>query len=204
MVVARRDEFCAGIDQLRGRLDQAIARAVEARRSRLQALEGSRGLQRVPSRVALAGRHVAELTHALGRAAAAGMQRRVRGVVVLERRLEARDARRALADVRARLARAERRLSLEAAAARHRADGRFRALAGRLENLSPLAVLARGYAVCWDAGKTRVLRRASEVTAGDAVHVKLHDGELACTVDRTRPEERGTHEERGTRAEARE
>jgi exodeoxyribonuclease VII large subunit len=166
-------------------------------------LEGSRGLQRVPSRVALAGRHVAELTHALGRAAGAGLQRRMRGVGALERRLEARDVRRTLAEVRGRLARAERRLSLEAAAARHRADGRFRALAGRLENLSPLAVLARGYAVCWDAARTRVLRRASEVATGDAVRVKLHEGELDCTVNRTRPEDRGTHDARTPKPEAR-
>ncbi|HEX2342888.1 MAG TPA: exodeoxyribonuclease VII large subunit [Vicinamibacterales bacterium] len=203
MVVARRDEFCAGIDRLRGRLDQAIGRALDARRSRLHTLEGSRGLQRVPSRVALAGRHVAELTHALGRAAGAGLQRRMRGVGALERRLEARDVRRTLAEVRGRLARAERRLSLEAAAARHRADGRFRALAGRLENLSPLAVLARGYAVCWDAARTRVLRRASEVATGDAVRVKLHEGELDCTVNRTRPEDRGTHDARTPKPEAR-
>jgi exodeoxyribonuclease VII large subunit len=203
MVVARRDEFVDGIDRLRGRLDLAVGRALDARRSRLQLLEGSRGLQRVPSRVALAGRHVAELTHALGRAAAAGVQRRIRAVGGLERRLEARDVRRALADVRGRLTRAERRLSLSAADARHRADGRFRALAGRLENLSPLAVLARGYAVCWNADKTGILRSASDVATGDAVRVKLHEGELDCTVDRTRPEPRGTPEARGPRPWAR-
>jgi exodeoxyribonuclease VII large subunit len=191
MVVARRDEFCDGIDRLRGRLDLAIGRALDTRRSRLQVLEGSRGLQRVPARLALAGRHVAELTHALGRAASAGVQRRGRGVAALERRLEARDVRRALAEVRARLGRAERRLSLAAAGARHRADGRFRALAGRLENLSPLAVLARGYAVVWNAERTRILRRAAEAAPGETVRVRLHEGELDCRVTGTTAELRG-------------
>jgi exodeoxyribonuclease VII large subunit len=190
MVVARRDEFCDGIDRLGGRLQAVLRRSLDVRRARLQTLEGSRGLQRVPARLALAGRHVAELTHALGRAASAGLQRRARAALALERRLEARDVRRTLAEVRGRLARAERRLALAATGARHRADGRFRALTGRLENLSPLAVLARGYAVCWNADKSRILRRASEVDPGDNVRVELHQGELECSVIRTRPEAR--------------
>ncbi|MGH9330915.1 MAG: exodeoxyribonuclease VII large subunit, partial [Vicinamibacterales bacterium] len=48
MVVARRDEFCDGIDSLGGRLHAALRRSLAARRSRLQGFEGSRGLQRVP------------------------------------------------------------------------------------------------------------------------------------------------------------
>ena len=106
-----------------------------------------------------------------------------RASAALERRLEARDVRRALADVRARLARAERRLSLAAADARHRADGRFRALAGRLENLSPLAVLAPRLCGLLERRQTRAsCGQASEVATGDAVRVKLHEGELDCIV----------------------
>jgi exodeoxyribonuclease VII large subunit len=55
-------------------------------------------------------------------------------------------------------------------------------LAGRLENLSPLAVLARGYAVCWNAERTAIIRRASATSPGDRVHVTLHEGELDCEV----------------------
>jgi exodeoxyribonuclease VII large subunit len=69
----------------------------------------------------------------------------------------------------------------------HQAESRFTALAARLEGLSPLAVLTRGYAVCWDGMRTRVLRSAATVDAGDQVIVTLGEGEIDCTVQRSRP-----------------
>jgi exodeoxyribonuclease VII large subunit len=111
--------------------------------------------------------------------------RRERRYRALRQRLEARDLRRHLEAIRARLASAGGRLTVAATRGRHRADARLRTLAGRLENLSPLAVLGRGYAVCWNAERTAVIRTASAVSPGDRVHVTLHEGELECEV-RTR------------------
>jgi exodeoxyribonuclease VII large subunit len=65
------------------------------------------------------------------------------------------------------------------------------AAVGRLESLSPLAVLGRGYAVCWNQDRTAILRSASSVTAGARVHVTLHDGELSCLVETTDDPNRG-------------
>ena len=65
---------------------------------------------------------------------------------------------------------------------RHRAAAQFGAVAARLDALSPLAVLGRGYAVAWNADKTRVLRDASTVDPGDTVCVTLSRGELECEV----------------------
>ena len=50
--------------------------------------------------------------------------------------------------------------------------------AGRLENLSPLAVLARGYAVCWNADRTAIIRDADQVAPGERFRVTLQRGEL--------------------------
>jgi exodeoxyribonuclease VII large subunit len=55
-------------------------------------------------------------------------------------------------------------------------------LAGMVNSLSPLAVLGRGYALVWDAAGRRLVRSASEVAVGDALHVRLHEGTLAATV----------------------
>src|SRR5918993_1566754 len=80
---------------------------------------------------------------------------------------------------------AEGRLGGAAGKTRHRADARFRALAGRLENLSPLAVLGRGYAVCWNEDRSAIVRSAATVSEGDRVHVRLANGELDCRVVQT-------------------
>jgi exodeoxyribonuclease VII large subunit len=58
----------------------------------------------------------------------------------------------------------------------------LRGAAARLESLSPLAVLARGYAVCWNEDRTAIIRDAAAVERGERVHVKLERGELDCAV----------------------
>ena len=68
----------------------------------------------------------------------------------------------------------------------HRAAAQLGSAAGRLDTLSPLAVLGRGYAVCWTADRTRALRDAAEVAVGDRVNVTLSHGELACDVRETK------------------
>ncbi len=64
----------------------------------------------------------------------------------------------------------------------HLAESRFKGTAGRLDTLSPLAVLGRGYAVAWDASRTRILRDAAAVKVGDDIRVTLERGELECKV----------------------
>ena len=52
--------------------------------------------------------------------------------------------------------------------------------AARLEGLSPLAVLSRGYALVWDGA--RLVRRAVDVEPGADLRVRLHEGALRVTV----------------------
>ena len=129
------------------------------------------------------GRHAGELTHQLRAAMRSSIELRARRYRTLRQRLEQRDLARHLASMRGRLGGADARLQATAERARLRADARFRTLAGRLESLSPLAVLGRGYAVCWNADRTAVVRSAATVVPGDRVHVTLAQGEIDCTVN---------------------
>ncbi len=182
IVVARKDEFVGRIDRLTARGRAALDRGIERRRLALHTLTGRRGMAGWPARVVLRTRHAAELTHALRQAAQAVVGRRERCLREWRLRLESCDVRQRLAGVRARLARADSNLETASGRMRLRADARLRVLAGRLESLSPLAVLGRGYAVCWNADRTVVLRSVTAVAPGDQVRVTLHEGELGCEV----------------------
>jgi len=52
----------------------------------------------------------------------------------------------------------------------------------RLETLSPLAVLARGYSITTTWPEGRVVRSARQVRRDDEVRVRLHEGSLDCRV----------------------
>ena len=116
----------------------------------------------------------------------AGARRRIqlltRRVHTVSRQLETFGVDRRLAAVRSRLAAAEARMAAAVTRRRHRAKLRFSTCAGRLDTLSPLGVLGRGYAVAWNADKTRALRDASAVQRGDSIRITLAKGELDCEV----------------------
>ncbi|MBI4370775.1 MAG: exodeoxyribonuclease VII large subunit [Elusimicrobia bacterium] len=61
-----------------------------------------------------------------------------------------------------------------------RAELHLKAAAGRLDAISPLKVLGRGYAIAQSRGV--LLRRPSQVKAGDPVDVRLAEGEIHCEV----------------------
>lgn len=61
---------------------------------------------------------------------------------------------------------------------------RFRKSAAELNALSPLAILQRGYSVCFQYPSKKVIKSAGEVSAGDRVEVKLANGEIICEVER--------------------
>ncbi len=182
IVVAAKDEFCARIDRLHHRLTTAIRAGIEHRRNRLHGLTSRRGLAGWQVQVAMHGRRTAELTHELRRMGLARLGQRARDHRALGAKLESHDPTRRLSAIRGRLTAADGRLAAAVARGHDRADARIRVLAGRLDNLSPLAVLARGYAMCWNGDRSKVLRDASAARPGSKVHVTLHKGELECEV----------------------
>jgi exodeoxyribonuclease VII large subunit len=63
--------------------------------------------------------------------------------------------------------------------------GAMERLAGRLDELSPLKVLDRGYALVFDAAGN-VVKDAAQVAAGDEIRARLAKGEIAATVKKRR------------------
>jgi exodeoxyribonuclease VII large subunit len=183
LVVDRADAFRARIDRAAERLAAVMQRAADRRRQRMLQADARLGMW--PTRVVLRQRdcqeYVLRMRQALlGRVARAGGR-----FDQLRRRLETRDVRRVAAGWQLRLAHTDARLRHAVSARRQAADIRTRELAARLHALSPLAVLGRGYAVCWNDDKTSIIRSTRSVQPGDGVRVTVADGDLRCQVTET-------------------
>jgi len=60
--------------------------------------------------------------------------------------------------------------------------GRLEAAAGKLDSLSPLAILSRGYSICLQLPGREIVKDSAGLAAGDEVEVRLHRGTLRCGV----------------------
>jgi exodeoxyribonuclease VII large subunit len=56
---------------------------------------------------------------------------------------------------------------------------------GKLDSLSPLAILRRGYSIARKIPSLQIVRSAAQVREGEKVEVKLHEGTLLCWVERS-------------------
>jgi exodeoxyribonuclease VII large subunit len=204
LVVARKTELAARLQRATGRLGAAARTGIERRRALVEGVRHRPGLASFPTRLALHGRRVDELTRRLVERASADIGRLERRRAALRLRLEALDVGPRLARIRTRVTVARERLTRAAGdgdATRRRRLGidderlaqvmrnrqaaarqQLETAAAKLGSLSPLGVLARGYAVCWHHDRTAIVRRSADVAVGDPVRVTLHEGTLRCEV----------------------
>jgi exodeoxyribonuclease VII large subunit len=124
------------------------------------------------------------------------VQRRLRTpgqrLASLTERLRRQDISVRIANTHRRLQRADERLLRTSAQMISRSHSRLNRASARLEALSPLAVLARGYALVYAADGT-LLRSAAETTAGQTIRARLAQGTLKAQVTETNaPETRNS------------
>lgn len=74
-----------------------------------------------------------------------------------------------------------RRFAAAAQVQTSRAEGRLSAAAGKLDALSPLKVLSRGYSIVYKDGE--VQHSAQDIRPGDKLSLRLSDGRVECTAD---------------------
>jgi exodeoxyribonuclease VII large subunit len=185
MVSGVRAELQQRIDAANLRLQRAVSRSLADGRQRLQLLSGSRAFKLVESRIQQAQQRVDDL----GSRAAAALktlvaQRRSRHAQ-MGQRLEKVNPLQVLQRRRAQLTLAWTRLRHAILHVLEPGRTRLQGAAGKLDALSPLAILARGYAICQDA-RGHIVTDASRVAAGDPVSVRLSQGSLDCRVSAIR------------------
>ena len=185
MVSGARDDLRATVGSLTGRLAQSIRLQIERGRVMLERLSRNRAFAATPGRIREFQQSFDEVTLRMTQVMlrlTTGTRHRVQ---VQRMRLVRIDLRQMIAHKREILARRHQILTSGAQTLLGRARSRWEVAAGRLNALSPLAILGRGYAICRDASGA-ILKNASAVAARDRVSVRLARGELDCTVEGTR------------------
>jgi exodeoxyribonuclease VII large subunit len=180
-VIQAKDEIGAGIDALARRRDAAMSLRLTRIRSRVASLASHRVFEAERGRLRNQAQRVDDLLRRAETGARRRLERardRLRGH---RQRAEAFRWDRQLADRRERVARQADRLRGLATSAVDAGRGRLSRLAGKLESLSPLAVLSRGYALVWnEAG--RLVRDPAETRVGGALRIRVSGGALGAVV----------------------
>ena len=182
-------EAAALVDGLVGSQER-LGRAMRARlvRLRTRVLESSleRVARTVEHRLGAEGQRLDDLGDRLVAAQRDRLGRSRKLLEAAELRLAGLDVRVRLARDGARLSELLQRMFPAVRSVMERSGHRLEILRSRLDVLSPVAILERGYAIVRTANGL-ILRRAEEVAPGDPLAVRLHEGELAVRVESTRP-----------------
>ncbi len=182
MVSGARDDLRTSVDSLRGRLYQAIRRGIELRRLGLERLAHNRAFAVAPGKIRDLQQRFDESTlrmiQAMQRFSAAARHRER----MLAMRLETLDLRRFINHRKDILVRCGQELVSGIRARLLRDRARFEIAVGKVNALSPLAILQRGFALCRDA-KGAIVKNAGNVASGDRVRITLASGELGCRVE---------------------
>ncbi|HEY0098393.1 MAG TPA: exodeoxyribonuclease VII large subunit [Pyrinomonadaceae bacterium] len=182
IVAAREDEMTAIVATLTRDLVRAVEYRLLIERERVHEAASSESFDEVRERLRAAGRMTDELARRLESSTLRAHERaRKRLESVVQRLSPARAAARTSeGNVRLALARAALDANFGARLDERRA--RLEVAVASLDALSPLGVLARGYALTQDA-RGRVLRSSRSVRAGERVRVRLAEGSLQCRVE---------------------
>ena len=180
-----REDLLQRTIDLRRELGRATRAVLDDRRRRLLAAVGARGFAALPRRLARVRFASAELPRRMESAVLGRIRVLTARLAACSRRLSPEARLGALRGLRARMEKARR--TAEAAAAARFADARRRLarLAAALDALSPLAVLARGYALAQRGGPDGpIVRDAAELAPGEPLHLRFGRGAAIAEVRR--------------------
>ncbi|HEX3175083.1 MAG TPA: exodeoxyribonuclease VII large subunit [Methylomirabilota bacterium] len=185
LVVREKQAVADSVSELGRRLAAAMQRRLSREHDRLTRLRQRRVLTDGRRPLRDLERRVDDATARLRRAIATTMRHAAHRVELAARSLRAQSPtartlgdRRRLTELSTRL---DRGVARQLDRARHRVGGAL----GRLDSLSPLAVLGRGYSLTRSASG-EIVRSARQVAAGTEVSVLLHEGSLLCRVNATK------------------
>jgi exodeoxyribonuclease VII large subunit len=182
LVVPVQADLLDEVAELHERLDAAINLRLAAAEQRLEALDTHRALITPRHQWEVRSQRLDELQERLTDL----LPRRFDAVRQQwqQQRNRLQQLRPQLETMQAQLPEHEKRLRRTIKHAVHDMDQRFRGLVGRLDALSPLAVIARGYSVL-TTEEGGLIRDSEQVQPGNSINARLHEGRITATVTAT-------------------
>jgi exodeoxyribonuclease VII large subunit len=181
MVSGARDDLRATVSSLQGRLIHAMRSGIERKRLNAERLAHNRAFSVAPNKIRELQQRFDEGAIRLGQAMrrfGIGLRHREQ---IFATKLYTVDLRRYIRHKRDALAHAHQQLMASIKSCLQTERARFELAVGKIDALSPLAILKRGFALCRDADGA-ILKDATDVSCGDSVTVTLALGGLDCEV----------------------
>ncbi len=189
LITQAQHNIAEHVARLSHRLERATRFQILQARQRLAHVPASRAESRMTALLHRLDQRLDDLGFRVENAVNLRVRARQRRVAELTAAVMRHDPRRQLAQARGRFEACRTRLDRTLERTIDVAKARLGALDARLNSLSPLAVLDRGYALVLDPQGTLV-RSARQVAAGDNLTTRLSDGSFASRVTEIRAQER--------------
>ncbi len=185
LVICTRQSLIEQIAACRAKATQAIRYRMLIGSRSLHQRGADRALTLVHRTLSKRAQRTDELESELRRVQQRFLLARSRRFAELTRRLEATDLRLRFARSRLREELLREQLAKTLRSRLWNARRRYESSGAHLTQLSPLAVLARGYAIVENTHK-HIVRSSAEVAAGEQLAIRLHRGEIDATVSAVR------------------
>ena len=182
LVVREREAIVSEIAQFRESLFCSVETLLTRLEHRLEIAASSYGLKWPADMLLQNEQRLDDLGERLVELQKRSLEDRGANIGLARARLLAARPERAIASLRDKLIWARRMLAERAGTAVDRRGAALAELAAKLDSMSPLAVLARGYSITYHAGK--ILKTAKGIGPGDQIDVRLHQGSLECVVEK--------------------
>jgi exodeoxyribonuclease VII large subunit len=179
LVAAALGDLNERVRRLAGDLVRSIGYKLNASRNLLDELERSRGFEAVRARIDKTSQRLDDALGAIERVFNRRLKSSRSNLDRLSSRLSEADLARALSARRNALYGLNARLQSSLRERLRSGGEQVSIAAGKLNSLSPLAVLGRGYAIAFDA-RGRVIKRAADVGRGDRLRVRVDEGDIDC------------------------
>jgi len=182
LVVRNKVELVQTLESLARRLSQTVRMKLESRQERLSSLVYR--LTDPRKRVSDQRLRLDDLSSRLATSIQQSLGRRIDRFRMKVESLTLLHPGKRVTDYSHRLSQLHRRLAVVGRSSIRFYRQRVEVAAGRLQSLSPLAVLERGYGIARLLPSREIIRDASRLKADDRVNVKVHRGEFVARVEK--------------------